>query len=123
MKPETETKPPRIRIRRSKPILDLTLPDNQEEHAKRMLEYAQNESPQIEKGIPMPDPLQKGRRFKYRLHDMEVGDSYFRSGNPKTAGNALRQAVVNFKKRNPDVNKMEFIIAPCEGGARIWRRT
>lgn len=136
MTTETET-PKRIRIKRSKPILDLTLPDDQVEHAKRMIDYAKNQNPVIEKDIPMPDRIPgRGKTLKYNFGAMEVGDSYFRAGDPRKAANTLRQAAMNAKKRlrsepslaDTRLHTVDFIVAERtqavhgETGARVWRR-
>ena len=74
---------------------------------------------EIEKDIevyPISKTQFKPRESKYPFRDMEVGDSF---AVEPTKNLAIRSAITNFQKRNPDV-KFVTRRGP-DGEIRIWR--
>jgi len=74
---------------------------------------------EIEKNIPLPEPLPRGRKgSKYPLADMAVGESFFvPTMKPEEKRQSLYQAV-SVKGR---VMGRKFIVRIVEGGVRVWR--
>lgn len=72
----------------------------------------------IEKNVPIPEPLpgRGGRPPKYPFREMEVGDSFFFAGTPKTA-KRLYVSASKFGKRN----NRRYAVRSVEGGYRVWR--
>ncbi len=74
---------------------------------------------QIEKGVEMPEIKPWGRRAKYPLREMNVGDSFF-VPCPLDKKKMIVQSITGSarQKRFPD---KKFTSRSVEGGVRCWR--
>lgn len=73
----------------------------------------------IEKGVPLPEPPQRGRKgSKYPLADMQVGDSFLvPTMKPEERRQSLYQ-LVNTKGR---AMGRKFVVRVADKGVRVWR--
>ena len=66
---------------------------------------------EVEKNIPLPRTETAG---KYPWHSMEVGESFFVTGDVKRVRNVLCSSFGRFKPK-------KFSLRKVEGGVRCWR--
>lgn len=67
----------------------------------------------IDKDIPIPEII-KGRKSKYPINEMEVGDSFFIEGGKVSITSSLNQKLSRVGKKR--------LVGKIEGtGLRIWR--
>lgn len=69
----------------------------------------------IEKKVPRPIKHGAGRRSKYPLREMKIGDSFLVTD---TTPQNVRTAVAWFAMRH---NQFKFCTAKEESGIRVWR--
>jgi hypothetical protein len=72
---------------------------------------------EIEKGIPVPEPVQRGPWPKYPLRIMQIGDSFF----VKSSNEKLLASVINSAREFGSRNKKKFATRLMDGGIRVWR--
>ncbi|WP_446903020.1 DUF7303 family protein [Burkholderia sp. YIM B11467] len=70
----------------------------------------------IEKGLPIPSST-RGRPQRYPFSKMEIGDSFFVSGEPAALLKELSNCA-NYHRRNHGGN---FVVRSVKGGVRAWR--
>lgn len=69
---------------------------------------------EIEKNIPVPASLTRGRPARYPWSGMEIGDSFFVSGKSvRSFESCVRQASMRTGRT--------FRPRDVEGGVRVWR--
>lgn len=80
-----------------------------------MTQPAQTDKPtfQIEKGVPRPA---KRQRTVYPFREMEIGDSFFVSGE-----NSERSRLINAASWFGTRNGVKLSVRKVDGGARVWR--
>jgi len=70
----------------------------------------------IEKGVPAPDSISHGRRLNYPLDKMDVGDSFFITGDIKLLARAAESCrKYGLRKGRKYTSRRE------NGGLRVWR--
>jgi hypothetical protein len=72
----------------------------------------------IERGIPVP-LLPQFLREKMPLEKMEVGDSFFVSGNKN--GKTIQEVKISVRNALPKKTKRRFLCRVIDGGVRVWR--
>jgi len=70
----------------------------------------------IEKGVPAPIRGAKWRAAKYPLAGMEVGDSFFMTGDMHACSRAMETA-----RKYGVRNGRRYISERQDGGVRVWR--
>jgi hypothetical protein len=73
----------------------------------------------IEKGKPIEGNW--GRRTKYPLADMEVGDSFLVPAEDNPSRNGLYGAIRCFRNKEGNGDKMFSCKSVKDGGIRCWR--
>ena len=81
--------------------------------AKVKTHIIENTMLHIDKNIPIPDSSGRGRKTEYILPELEIGDSFFVTGE---TSKYLAKLFYQKKKRN-----YELTARTMEGGVRIWR--
>lgn len=78
----------------------------------------------IEKGLPIPEMLKKGRPLAgcnglYPFAQMEVGDSFLVPFSPSRTSNPdVYSPLSHYMRRHPGKN---FTCRKVDGGLRVWR--